>query len=353
MPSDSLVLGCHLGVDIKTPELPPNAALGAGPLPSQYIVPGYRGYFDENFQEIGPKIEPDINDQQVDDCVGQGCHVLLTAQEGAVSSARDNWRLAKRLDGYPLEGFGTTIWAGLDAYVLSGVAEERLVPSNKPMTRTQYLGLGDVTEEIKENRAKHKGKQPYYVARNRAMETIYLTKMPMVTSTMWYAQDNQIGADGLMRMPTSNSGMGHCVACIGWVLRMVDGALETVLVMVNSFGPKWGRFGLFYVPVRTTLPRFGNFYTVLDEDTDPIALRAKYEGKNVIVAGRPEHWKIEGGFRRQYPNEIVWWSHGNQFGVDTFQVVPDELEAFELGPDMTLGPWAELIRQIRGHYGIK
>lgn len=352
MPSPTLeILGCRLAFDAKTPELPQVAGF-LGAFPAQYIVRSHRGYFDANFQEIGPKLQPVITDQDHDDCVGHGCHVLKSAQEGVKVSPRDGWRLGKRLDGYPLDSFGTTIFAVLDAYVAEGVAEERLVPSKTGMTRAQYLSLADETPEIIANRKRHKGLQPYFVPRTRAQELLLSTDLPTVTSCLWYPQDNAIGADGLMRMPMTGSGTGHCVACIGWVLRLVGGVLETCFVMVNSFGPGWGRFGLFYVPMKDVINRFGNFYTILDEETNPTLLKAKYDGKNVIVAGRPEHWKIEGGKRRQYRNEIEWWSHGNLFGIDIFELVPNELDVFEVGAPMGLGPKAELIRQLRQHYGL-
>lgn len=353
MPEETRQLGCVLAPEpIGLPSIEP--LLGAGGLPDQYIVPSWRDCFDDSFNPIADKISPRIlNQGAIDSCVGHGTAVQKSAQEGVLISPREIFRLAKRKDGYPLSSFGTTLSAAQDALVDPGAAESSLVNGDPAMGRDAYLSLGDVTPEIEASRAKHKAKQPYFVPRTAIQQTILTYGFPVVTSSAWYPQDHAIGADGIMRLPTSSQWVGHAYACLGWIRRLVDGSSKVCLVMVNSFGAGWGMSGLFLVPLDGTENRLSNAYVSIDIEPSLAQVLANFNGRNVRCG--VDHWRIESGKRRKYPNEIVWWAHGNLFGYDVFEISQEELDVVPAGGDMTIedAPFKgrELVRQIRQHYG--
>lgn len=353
MPEELPQLGCVLAPEpFDVPSIEP--LLGAGELPDQYMVPSWRECFDENFNPIPDKIRPRIlNQGAIDSCVGHGTAVQKSAQEGVAISPRDIWRVGKSIDGYPLSNFGTTLWACQDALIKTGAAEAALVAGEPAMGRDAYLAMEDITPEVHASREKHKSKSAYYVPRSAIRQTLLTYGFPLVTSSAWYAQDSAIGADGIMRPPSSPNWTGHAYACVGWVRRLVDGSSKQCLVMVNSFGPAWGAAGLFLIPLDGTENRLNNAYVAIDIEPSLAQVLANFNGRNVRRGA--DHWKIEGGRRRKYPDELVWWAHGNLFGYDVFEISAEELEVVPLGANMTIeeAPWKnrELIRQIRQHGG--
>jgi len=328
--------------------------LGTNPLPEEFIVSSWRNCFDAIFHDIPAMLAERIEKQADDDCVGRGFAVQKSAQEKKKISARDIFRIAKTLDGYGINSYGTTLAAGADA-VVGGVAEEELVPSDRTMPRAQYVSQADVTPEVIANRAKHKGRSPFSVPRTVIQRALFELDLPLVTSSMWYQQDNDIGPDGLMAMPVGSPVAGHAFTCIGWVMRMVGPDFLPCLVMVTKFGPDWGHNGIFFVPLRDVVNRLTNAHVVLDMPLDLASILAQYNGRDVLVMGSPEHWLIENGKRRKYPDEIVWWAHGKLFGIDVFEIDPDDLLAIPEGPPMSIddAPFKnrELIRQIRQSLG--
>lgn len=320
--------------------------LGAVELPESYIVPAWRDCFDDDFNPIPEKIRARIMDQgRQPSCVGHGTSVQKSAQEGVLISPRDIYRQAKRIDGDP-DGWGTTLAAAQDVLVATGAAEHSLVDPNPNVSSLVYLA-DDYSDEVKENRKAHRGTKPFRVPRTMMRQAMLEYGVPVVTSLMWYPEDNRIGRDGVMMMPSSMNGLGHCVSSIGWT-----GRLGTV--MVNSFGQDWGADGLFYVK-GDVINRFGNAYITLDIEHDLALIIAKYEGKDVKVAAKSDHYRIQDGKRRKYPDEITWWAHGRLFGIETFEIGQDELDALPEGDDMSVteAPFAtrELVRQIRQYYG--
>ncbi len=330
--------------------------LGVPQIPEQYIVPSWRDCFTESFEPIPDKIAPRIlNQGQIDSCVGHGTSVQKSAQEGVTISPRDIWRLAKRLDGYPLSNFGTTLSAAQDALTLTGAADDVLVPRDPAMGRDAYLDLADVTPVVTTSRAKHKSKTAYFVPRSLIRETIQAYGFPLVTSSAWYPEDNLIGPDGIMKLPTSVIWSGHAYACIGWINRTMGLSTQVCLVMVNSFGSAWGHHGLFFVPLNGVENRLQNAHISIDVEPSLASILARYNGLNVRVMGSPDHWKIEGGKRRKYDNEIVWWAHGHLFGIDVYEIDPEDIEVVPMGSPMSIdeAPFKtrELVRQIRGFFG--
>jgi hypothetical protein len=341
-------LGCNIRPDIETPSIEPHLAAG-GELPENYIVPAWRDCFDADFNPIPEKIRQRILDQgQQPSCVGHGTSVQKSAQEGVLISPRDIFALCKKYDGEP-NGWGTTLVAAQDALVNDGAAEDALVDRNPNVPQEVYRKDTYATPAIKENRAKHKGRRPFRVPRTMLRATLRQFEIPVVTSTFWYQQDNAMPKDGIMRLPETNGIAGHCIAGIGW-LKRGD-------VYVNHFGSEWGFNGLFFVPQDGTQNRFNDGYVTLDMPEDVAAIVARYEGKNVRVTGKPEHYRIEGGKSRHYADAFAWFSFGNLFGIDVFEISPDEMEVLPVGPAITIdeAPFEgrELVRQVRQTLGLK
>lgn len=352
-------LGCKIlpiGAGEKSVE--PHVRLG-GILPSNFIVPSWRGRFDSMFNRRSDVIRANIEDQgPQDSCVGMGLAVQQTATEGVKISGHDIFRQIKAVDGDP-DGWGASISDGQMVLVRSGAAEKALVNDDPYVSKAQYRSQADVTAAIIANRSRHKVRSPFYVPRTLMRETLLQHGIPVVTSTMWYKQDNEMN-DGRMRMPTSVSVGGHCFACIGWVTHH-GGLVE--LVMVNSFGADWGGAdGLFHVPMNGVQNRLGNGYVALDIVPDVAELVAAYEGKDVAAIGTPDLYRIVGGRKKKYPNEVAWWLAGNAFGQDTFDISSTDLALIPDGGIMTPADvpamlnvsntkMAEIVRQIRQHYG--
>lgn len=328
------------------------AVLAAGvELPRQFIIPAYRHWFDVDFNVLPKQVSGVYNQKRLPSCVAQATARLKSVQEGMDASPRDIYRIAKQIDGLndPL-GFGTTLAAGQEALV-KGAATSDVVPENADLSLAEYISTGDVTETVVHDREANRGKSYYFVTRDLIKQTAYQTHNPVVTSCQWYDTDNGIGADGMMEMPAGRNVGGHAFACIGWVLR---GGREC-LVMVNSWSEDWGCSGMFFVPTDGVINRLGNGYVAVDIPKDVGKLLQKYNGKNVMAKGSPALWRIDGGKRRHYPDEIVWWAFGNLFGVNVYDIRPDELESIPEGEPMSIdgAPFAtrELVRQIRQHYG--
>lgn len=326
--------------------------LGGALLPEQYIVPKWRGAFDDEFRPIQTEIRARIlNQGQQDSCVGHGTSVQKSAQENILISPRDIFTGAKLYDGNP-QGFGTTISAAQKALVNEGAAEAELVNGNPSVPLMVYRDRASYsTAVVVANRSLHKGRTPYYVSRDLIRQTIFETEIPVVTACMWYEQDNEIGANGMMRMPNTGALNGHCFACIGWI--KINGI--TVKVMVNSFGPDWGANGIFFVPEGDVSRRLTAGYITLDIEPDIAAILAKYEGHDVRVGQTADHIRIEKGKKRKYPDEITWWAHGRLFGIDVFDITAEELAVIPEGLPMSIdeAPFAsrELTRQVRQFYG--
>lgn len=326
--------------------------LGAGAsLPEQYIVPAYRSWFDDQYNVILANVSIK-NQGSKPSCVGQSTGYQKGAAEGVPMSARDIYRRAKRLDGSgDPTSYGTSLSAGQDAVIL-GTAEERLVPEIASMGLAEYVSVDDVTNEVSINRSERRGESTYFVPRTLLQQTLLETELPVVTSTMWYEADNRIDGSGMMGLPQGDAIAGHAIACIGWVKRQG----QTCLVFINSWGQWWGHHGLFFLPL-AYINRLGNGYVGVDMKPKLAELLKKYNGLNVKVKDDPRVYKIVGGEKRQYENEIVFWCFGNLFGHDVFDISKIDLALIPKGAPMNIeeAPYEtrELVRQIRQHYNLK
>lgn len=324
--------------------------------PRQFIVPYRRDCFDEYFETIGPVAKGKIRDQgPIDSCTAHGTSVQKSAQEGVEISPRDIWRVGKPHDWRGVASWGAPINAMQDGLVSDGAAEAALVDGNTSMGREKYT-TEVATDAQKENRAKHKGRDPYYIERNLILETLWQLQIPIVTGSMWYRQDNAM-AGAIMRAATTEEVGGHSYAAIGKVVRRVDGKDVDCIVMENSFGASWGDNGFFYVPLDGTERRLFEGYITLDVDENLSDILTRYAGKKVRAPGQAEHYLIEGGKKRHYADAFAWFAFGNLFGYNVYEIAPDELEAIPSGPEITIDQASfegrELVRQIRQTLGLK
>lgn len=330
------------------------AILGAaGDVPDEFIVPFFRPLFDATFKRAGSALRIK-NQRGIPSCVGESLSYQKAADEGVEMSGRDNYRLAKRKDGTgDPTSWGTSIWAGLDAQVDWGIAEEAVVPDISDRPIAEYVSLADVTPAVEANRAKHKSKRGYFVPRTEIVATLWQTQRPVVTSCVWYTNDNAIGPSGVMGMPSGTSVGGHAFCVVGVVRR---GGVRCLAVL-NSWSEAWGDKGVFYIPLDGVLNRLGNGYVSVDMEASLADVLAKFAGKIVKVKGDPRLWSIEGGKRRHFENEAAWWAHGKLFvGTEVFDIGAAELEVIPEGEKLT---WAnakdahlkELVREAAGLWG--
>ena len=342
------------------------SAASAGALPDQYIVPAFRHWFDDQFRPIPENVNTlkdgavmNRDQGQIDACVGFAFALQKSSHEGMPISPKDVWALTKELDsqrGYTKSGYGATAWSGADA-IAAGVASEAIVPSSVAgKTREQYMEVSTASEVVAD-REKHKGKTPYFVGRDLIKRTLIDTGHPVATSCQWFEADNEIGRNGsapFMTMPTGENRGGHMFGIIGW-LRY--GGVEGYVVP-NSWSKAWGWNGMFLIPTENGVTgRLGNGYVHVDKDDNIAELLHRFDQKNVRLVGTPDLYRCELGVMRKWPNEIVWWSHGNLFGFDTFDITPDELAAIPAGPEMKIedapAKTRELVRQIRQSVGLQ
>jgi hypothetical protein len=327
---------------------------GPDGLPESYIVPAFRHWFDKDFNLLPDKVFTTADGKRfahdqgnIDACVGHGGGLVKTDHEGVPMSSRDAWNVAKRIDagnGYPLNEYGASMWAGIMA-LDGGIATEATIPSPPAgRTRAEYLDMEKyLTPAVKAEREAHKGKgKPFYCDRSARRQMLYATGHAMMTSLRWHQGDNTCGGD--LGAPTGNDVGGHCIDFIGWI-RGVD-------IDPNSWGTDWGRHaGLILVPAEQSA-RFGNYYGHVDADNPLPALLARYDGKDLRRVGTPELWRCEYGILRKYPDEVTWWSFGKLFGYDTFDILPADFDAIPKGEPMSVNDapakTRELVRQVIG-----
>lgn len=329
-------------------------------LPEQYVVPMIRHWFDADFKPVPSKVWtlPDgsplvVNQAWLDRCVGEAFALQKTSHEGEQISALDTWFLTKKIDeaqGYPLEAYGASAWAGAEA-IAAGAASEKACPSPiAGKTRAKMLDGSHITTAVLEDRKLHKGRTPYFVPRDMIRRTLIQTEHPVPTSCRWYSADNEIGrngADPRMGPASGSDAGGHMFTIAGW-MRWQG---QTCLLVLNSWSKDWGWYGMFLIPLAGAFNRLGNGYVHVDIEPSVAELLAKYDGKDVRLG--PDHYRCELGVIRKYPNELVWFTWLKKFGYDTFDITAAELAAIPRGSDMPLGPYAEFIRQTLQHYGIK
>lgn len=348
---ETFATGCVIEpVPSGVPHLDVFLGASSSELPDNFVVSAYRNAFDENFNPIPGKFK--VKSQlAIPSCVGESTAYAKAADEGVEISGRDAYRLAKRKDGTNnVLSWGTSIAAALDAQIDSGVASVSTVPDNTDQSLEKYVSIDDVDADVVADRAKHKTKNYFFVNRNEILATVYRVDRPLVTSSQWYQSDNGM-AGNTMRAPMGQSLGGHAFCVIGWRTR--NGVKQAIVP--NSFSDKWGDNGFFYIPFDGTEMRLGNGYVSVDVPSVLLDVLKKFDGKNVQVMGDPRIWRIEGGVKRHYSDEIVWWSFGNLFGYETYDISFSDLELIPVGKPMDIeqAPWhnRELIRQIRQFYG--
>ena len=325
-------------------------AIGATDLPKAFIVPSFKDFFKVDPPGtvfcLGTYTPRDQKDKP--SCVGQSTAIQKSAMEGRELSARDIYAHCKQIDGFGSPtSYGTSFAAAYRVLAETGAALESQVPEPpREMSLVEYVKIQDPID-----RSQNKNKDSYYVPRTEIKSALFKTKLPVVSALNWFTDDNNIGVDGMMGMPSGRDVGGHAVACVGWGLR----SGKECLIFVNSWGTRFGDHGFFYVPTADVLNRFGNGYVSIDDDSSLARLLANYDGMDVKAQGSPDVYHVSKGLARRYPNELVFWAHGKLFGFDLADINSSDLAALPKGPDMTIddAPFKtrELVRQIRQFYG--
>lgn len=334
---------------------------GAVDLPENFIVPMFRHWFDAQWNPVPEKVNTlpsgesaERNQQWLDRCVGEGFALQKSSHEGVFISAKDTWAITKEIDeksGHPKSAFGATAWSGAEA-IKRGAASEKTIPSNVTGTRDENMDQAWVNDQVKQEREVFSGSTPYFVPRNEILKTLFVTTHPVTTSCQWHTRDNDIGRNGnspMMTFPEGDNVGGHMFAIIGWI--KFNGV--RCRVVANSWGKNWGWHGMFLIPDDVE-GRLGNGYVHVDKKQETLMeLLARYDGKNVKRLGKPDHYRCELGVLRKYPDEIVWWAHGNVFGWNVYDIPDDHFNVIPKGDPMKIedGKNRELVRQIRQFYG--
>lgn len=331
----------HVVDDVKDFPLGSVMPLG-GDLPENFIVSAYRHLFDENFRPIPEVIRANIRTQYHDSCTGEGL-AYQNSNFDRKLSARDCFRQAKRLDGFGVDSYGSTLNASQDAY-MNGVATEETVAQPGPeMDRDEYVSLDDVTDEVVSDR--QKSKSYYSVGRDQFRQAMLSTDKPVQTSYLYHTGDREMRTNGgVMDMASGSVITGHCQTMFGWI--------GDRNIFFQSWGPDWGANGLMYVP-QEVMVRFGMGKVTIDLPKDLGRLLRQYDGKDVVIDG--DFYRCEYAVLRKYPDEITWWAFGNVFGVDVYEIPRADFDAIPKGRDMSIADsplkTRELVRQIRQHYG--
>lgn len=300
-------------------------------LPSQYVVPHYRHWFDSNFNVLPDVVRQEIKCQwSRGSCVSQAYARQKEAQEKVSISARYNHSYCKLGDGYPHEGtyLRTSQKVGVDY----GAAEEKLYPEPGPeMSYAEYTDVTLIPENVEENAKGHKA-QSYFSVRgwNEFMQMMFQHDSPIQTGCQWYKNDNAIDDCGIFPQAGGSLIGGHSFDIIGWKLI----GNKTYLIMVNSWGNIWADNGLAYIS-QEVFPRLYDGWMTVDIKLDIAILLQKYNGKNVKVEGNPDIYFISNGSKHSWVDEMVWWSNGNYFAGGFLIIPKEELDIIPLGEPMT------------------
>ena len=70
-------------------------------------------------------------------------------------------------------------------------------------------------------------------------QAIYQNQVPVLIGMSWHRNFNRPEKDGKLPLPDKKSVGGHAVCCVGWN--------KNKIYFRNSWGPKWGNNGYFYI----------------------------------------------------------------------------------------------------------
>lgn len=257
-------------------------------------------------------------------CVWNSYTAAREVDEGVILSPRSIVQFAANY-GY-LRGNGfSSIREGQEVGQKFGIAEERLYPNL--MLDWQSYSRFNLTNAVCENALSHRAKSYFWAKTKSEILKALDENRPIHTGTDWYSSYNMSGG---LRAPFTlpwRRGVkigGHAFIMVGYDLRPGRGVFK----FQNSFGKGYGDEGCFYVRIDDWLRDQIPGAVAVDLDTDTLKdFLARYEGKDVRTANSSTIYRIEGGQKRPYPDEVTFYAWGGRFGEKekTFEFISGSL----------------------------
>lgn len=255
-------------------------------------------------------------------CSWNAYTVVREPQEGKVLSVRSivtYARLKALLSGDGYSTLSNNNKGGSDF----GVAEESLLPDNPNLGWEEYSNPKLLTPEVVANANSHRAdyRKTFYVKTIdemiKAIDDGYLIEF----GTDWRSSYNMSG--GFSYPWILPWGKGTSVGGHAWVgkkyqdliwsgNKVVDGLLKAQ----NSYSTGWGERGDFYVKFSDLIKAGVVGMVAVDlSDTQFADFVKSFEGKYVGHAYSKAIWKIEDGFKRAFPNPLVFKAFGGKTGL--------------------------------------
>lgn len=255
----------------------------------------------------------------IDACVGMAVANAKSVQEGKVVSPRVLWGLAKKEEGYL--GWGTYINKVLDALVNFGTTDFGFLDEEVVgVDRQDYMRF-EVTNKLREASKPNKALSYWWVKGWQWGEydvevlkrALFNERIPLITSMYWYDSYN-LPASGFLPKPKGDR-LGHCFVLRGW---RVDESGREYLVFRNSWRKEWGVDGDFYIYVdEIEQYHVSTCYVITDIPQDKASLIAKYQGKIIRNADKPEHYFVGKRYIAHIKNEkSFYFGRDNGFWGD-------------------------------------
>lgn len=219
------------------------------------------------------------------------------------------------------------------ALINFGAAEAKLLKEEPKTNWEIYANSRVLQEDVKKSASTHKAKSSLLLTSISDWFHALDNGRAIQTGCKWFTGYNSLPEPYVLPIGRGVSVGGHAFVCIGYDMT------QKIFIFQNSFGPSWGDKCLFYV-------RFADFSQLyqgrLTVDIPDMAnkVAASYEGKDIKTADDPRIYRVEGGKKRVFTNEKVFFSWGGRFGTDkTWVLVSSQImNAIPEGQPMTLKP---------------
>jgi hypothetical protein len=223
--------------------------------------------------------------------------------KSVVAFAKSKGRL--QADGY------STLRNAQQCLIDFGVAESSVLDDSRG-DFTSYASFLNLTKEVRESAALHKASKFFSVTTRDAWFKALDEDNAIQTWMTWRTAYNMSG--GLKPpyvLPIGKGAAvgGHAFKCVGYDLK------KGLMKFQNSFGKAYGDEGYFYIRISDWFNIIKSVgYVSIDADNSQVI--ASYNGKSVKAENDPKIYRIENGKKRLFPNEQVFYSHGERFGTD-------------------------------------
>lgn len=225
--------------------------------------------------------------------------------------------------GYLKSNGISSIRNGQQAGLEFGIAEESLIP-NQNLDWNTYSNV-NLSQEIKDNAAKHKGKNYFWVSsRNEYLKALD-DGHPIHVGFDWYSSYNmRSGFSSPWILPWKRGWVvgGHAVKVCGYDIP------QGLFICQNSFGPNWGDNGKFYVRMNDLLKGASPGAVTVDLEGNTLSTFFKsHEGRDVMCNVSPTIFRIQNGKKRPYTNASTFYAWGGSFdkGKETFELISSSL----------------------------